>query len=98
VNDEGTDYLPVIGSAGLLARASELVSVVLEPSYALIVGEDDIAALDGFLVTYGLRLGGSRVAVDLLLVKPFGEDIDFGPFQIFGVPLVTFTWRSAPGE
>ena len=98
VNDEGTDYLPVIGSAGLLARVGELVSVILEPSYALIVGEDDIAALDGFLITYGLRLGGSRVAVDLALVKPFGEDIDFGPFQIFGVPLVTFTWRSAPGE
>lgn len=98
VNDEGTEYMPLIGSAGLLARVSELVSVILEPSYALIVGEHDIAAIDGFLVTYGLRLGGSRVAVDLALVKPFGEDLDFGPFQIFGVPLVTFTWRSAPGE
>lgn len=95
VNDEGADFLPLIGSLGLLARLGEHVGLVLEPSYALIVGEGDIATIDGFLVTYGVRISGRRWGLDLTLVKPFGEDLEAGPFDLFGVPFVSFTWRSA---
>jgi hypothetical protein len=98
ISATSTDYVPVVGSAGLLAHLSELFALIAEPSYALIVGDDDISSVDGFLLTYGIRLTSAHWAFDLTLVKAFGQDVDddltTGAFA-GGVPLVALTYRTA---
>lgn len=93
VHDEIGEYLPVLGAMGLIGRISELFAFLVEPSYAFVVGDSDVAGVDGFLLTYGARLSGRHWGLDVAFLKPIGEDFDTGPF-IMGIPWLSFTYRT----
>ncbi len=89
-----SSYLPVLGAIGLVGRLSELVALYLEPAYMLVIGERDVFGVDGMLLTYGMRLSGTRWAVDVALLKPIGQDLATGGPFLFGVPGLALTYRT----
>lgn len=91
LNDRSNEYLPIVPAAGFVGRLSDLFAVIIEPAYAFVVG-DRTVGLDGFLLTYGVRLSGTNFGVDLLLVRPFGVEED-NPF-ILGFPWLAVTYRT----
>lgn len=82
----------VLLSAGGLIRASELVSVLIEPSYGLLLQDGEVNAPEGFLLSYGIRLSGRHFGLDLTFVRPFAEEI--GDELLLGVPFVVASYRS----
>lgn len=92
INDSTTDFLPMVSSLGFLGHLSPLFSILLEPSYAFIVG-DEVTGADGFLLSYGVRLSGANWGVDLTFIRPFVESFEDNPL-IMGFPWVSFTYRT----
>lgn len=92
LGESGDSGTLVLLGAGATVRASELVSLLLEPSYALLLQDGEIEGPEGFLLSYGVRLSGSRFGLDLTFVRPFAEDIS--DELLLGVPFVVATYRS----
>lgn len=82
----------VLLSAGGLIRASDLVSLLIEPSYGLLLRDGNVDAPEGFLLSYGVRLSGRQFGFDITFVRPFIEDIS--DELILGVPFVVASYRS----
>lgn len=82
----------VLLSAGGLFRASELVSLMLEPSYGLLLQDGEVNTPEGFLLSYGVRLSGRQFGFDITFVRPFAEGIS--DELILGVPFVVASYRS----
>lgn len=78
-------------SAGATIFVSELVSLLIEPTYPLIVQDGETQDIDFFVLAYGVRLSGSQFGLDLTLARPFG--IDDSPF-VLGLPFVVASYRS----
>lgn len=91
INSESNKVIPITLGGGLVVQASSLVKLLLEPSYAIAVGEGVEKQPEGFLLSYGIRLSGEQFGFDLAFVRPFGTESPF----ILGVPWVGFTYRSA---
>jgi hypothetical protein len=85
--------VPVIFSAGLVAKISKRVRFVAEADTAHAFG-DFSGQANGILAWYGLRFTSKQIGVDLELVRPFcgGSDCDMGSFPL-GVPFVAFSYR-----
>jgi hypothetical protein len=82
----------VLLGAGGLFRASELVSLMIEPSYGLLLQDGEVNTPEGFLLSYGVRLSGKQFGFDLTFVRPFVEDIS--DELILGIPFVVASYRS----
>lgn len=94
--DEGT--VPITASGGLILGVSDLVSLLVEPVYALAVdgGEGGgVQGLEGFLLNYGVRLSGPAWAVDLAFVRPVASG-ELSGALILGIPFLSFTYRGLP--
>jgi hypothetical protein len=91
INSASNQIVPITLGAGLVVHASELVKILVEPAYALALGEGVDDQPDGFLLNYGLRLSGERFGFDLAFIRPFGAGSPF----ILGVPWVAFTYRTS---
>ena len=92
INSESNKIIPITLGGGFIFRASDLVKFLVEPAYALAVGEGVEDQPEGFLLSYGLRLSGDHFGFDLAFIRPFGADSL--PF-ILGVPWVAFTYRTS---
>lgn len=90
INDSTSDFLPVLTALGFVGHVSSLFSILLEPSYAFVIG-DSVDDADGFLLSYGVRLSGANWGLDLTFVRPFADGYDA---LIMGVPWLAFTYRT----
>lgn len=91
INSESNKVVPITLGAGLVIQASSLVKLLIEPAYALGVGEGVEDQPEGFLLNYGVRLSGEHFGFDLAFLRPFGVDSPL----ILGVPWVGFTYRTS---
>jgi hypothetical protein len=92
VNSESNTFVPITLAGGTVIQASDLVKFLVEPAYALAVGEGVESQPEGFLLNYGIRLSGRQFGFDIAFLRPFfGEDIPL----IMGFPWVAFTYRTA---
>jgi hypothetical protein len=91
LNSESNRIVPITLAGGLVVQASSLVKLLLEPAYAIVIGEGVEDQPEGFLLNYGLRLSGEHFGFDLAFIRPFGPDIPL----ILGVPWVAFTYRTS---
>jgi hypothetical protein len=95
VNSESNTLVPITLAGGLVAQASSLVKFMVEPAYALIIGEGVDSQPEGFLLNYGIRLSGRQFGFDLAFIRPFfDEEIPL----IMGLPWVAFTYRTASDD
>ena len=78
-------------SAGATIAASELVSLLIEPTYPVIVANGETRDIDFFVLAYGVRLSGAQFGLDLTLARPFGDD---GSLFVLGLPFVVASYRS----
>jgi hypothetical protein len=92
-----SEVLPVYGAAGLIVNVSPVVSLLVEPTLAGLVGTGSGSVGSGSLISvdYGVRLGGKNFAVDLTFIEPVGLTTGSinNPFVI-GYPFVAFTYRT----
>jgi len=91
LNDDTTDFLPIVFGAGAVLRVSSLVAFLFEPLYTLVIG-NAASTTDQFLFSYAVRLSGPRWGVDIGFVRPFDEV--GSNLLIMGFPMVAFTYRS----
>jgi len=91
LNSESNMIVPITLAGGLVVHASSLVKLLVEPAYAIAIGEGVEHQPEGFLLNYGLRLSGEHFGFDLAFIRPFGADIPL----ILGVPWVAFTYRTS---
>lgn len=91
LNSESNKIVPITLAGGLVVQASSLVKLLLEPAYAIAIGEGVESQPEGFLLNYGIRLSGEHFGFDLAFIRPFGADIPL----ILGVPWVAFTYRTS---
>jgi hypothetical protein len=93
VNSESNVLIPITLAGGAVIQASDLVKFLLEPAYALGVGEGVESQPEGFLLNYGIRLSGRQFGFDIAFLRPFFPDSDLP--LIMGIPWVAFTYRTA---
>jgi hypothetical protein len=91
LNNKSNEVVPVYMAAGLLIHVSDLVKLMVEPTYAVVVGNGHVDGPAGFILNYGIRLSGKHFGFDLAFVRPFGSDTGN---LVMGVPLITFTYRT----
>lgn len=91
INSESNTVVPITLAGGLVVQPSSLVKLLLEPAYALVIGEGVEDQPEGFLLNYGIRLSGEHFGFDLAFIRPFGADSPL----ILGVPWVAFTYRTS---
>jgi hypothetical protein len=93
LNSESNAVVPITLAGGLVLHASSLVKFMVEPTYALGIGEGVEDQPEGFLLNYGIRLSGTHFGFDLAFLRPIGTGDD-GPF-ILGVPWLALTYRTS---
>ena len=94
LNNQSNQVLPIYMAAGLTLHVSDLVKLMVEPTYAIAVGNGHVDGPSGFILSYGIRLSGRQFGFDLAFVKPVGGD---SSGIIMGVPVLSFTYRTDPG-
>jgi hypothetical protein len=92
LNSESNVIIPITLAGGAVLHASNLVKFLVEPAYALVVGEGVTDQPEGFLIDYGVRLSGKNFGFDLAFLLPVGAGED-SPF-ILGVPWLALTYRT----
>lgn len=93
VSSVSADFLPIYLGLGGIFRVSDVVSLLAEPSFLAAIGDGSFALANGFLMNYGIRLGGRNWGVDLTLIRPFSGDLSDSAL-VLGIPWVTFTYRT----
>ncbi len=93
INNRANDLVPVYLAAGLIFHLSDLVKLMVEPNYAVAIGNGKIDGPTGFLLNYGIRLSGKQFGFDLAFVRPIGAD---SGSLVLGVPVLSFTYRTDP--
>jgi hypothetical protein len=79
-------------SAGAIIRASDLVALLIEPSYPVLLTDGDVDTPEGFLLSYGIRFSGKQFGLDITFARPFAEDIS--DELLLGIPFVVASYRS----
>ena len=95
LNDKSNEVVPIYLAAGLIAHLNDTVKLLVEPNYAVAVGNGSIDGPKGFLLNYGLRISGRQFGFDLAFVRPFG---DGSSSFVLGFPLISFTYRTDTGR
>lgn len=91
LNNKSNAVVPVYLAGGLLVHVTDVFKLMLEPNYAVAIGNGKVDGPSGFLLNYGMRLSGKQFGFDLAFIKPLGSDS--GSF-VMGVPVVSFTYRT----
>jgi hypothetical protein len=91
LNNKSNEVVPVYLAAGLSIHVTDLIKLMVEPSYAVAVGNGKVDGPSGFILNYGIRLSGKQFGFDLAFVRPIGSDTGG---LVMGVPVITFTYRT----
>lgn len=99
LSDQGEqNSIPLAFSLGIAQKLSRQVKLLAEIDGGAIVGDYD-AVGDGFLAWYGLRFHSSSLAFNVGFAKPIiSGDEDSGDVLPLGLPWVSLTFRSLPGQ
>jgi hypothetical protein len=91
LNNRSNAVVPVYLAGGLLVHVTDVFKLMLEPNYAVAIGNGKVDGPSGFLLNYGLRLSGKQFGFDLAFIRPIGSD---SSSFIMGVPMISFTYRT----
>jgi hypothetical protein len=91
LNNRSNAVVPVYLAGGLLVHVTDVFKLMVEPNYAVAIGNGKVDGPSGFLLNYGLRLSGKQFGFDLAFIRPIGSDSNT---LIMGVPMISFTYRT----
>ena len=91
LNNKSNRVVPIYLAAGLLLHVTNLVKLMVEPSYAIAIGDGRVDGPAGFLLDYGIRLSGRQFGFDLAFIRPIGSG---SGYLLMGVPFISFTYRT----
>lgn len=86
------DTVPVHFSMGLVARVSDVVALLLEPTFVTSLGADPT---EGLFVAGGVRFSSGNFAFDLTAGRLFGIYEGTLPFPVI-LPMLSITYRTTP--
>lgn len=95
LNNKSNEVVPIYLAAGLMFHVTDLLKFMVEPNYAVAVGNGKVDGPNGFILDYGIRLSGRQFGFDLAFIRPIGSGS--GSF-VMGVPMISFTYRTDPGR